>query len=251
MKVYYLEENLKKAQENDSLHFSHHPINGMIHSDRIELSNLKLQLEEKQIELEQRNILLVKAKSAIEALKSELSRQKGENSHHHDMEDRVRRLKQLNDDMEADYRGQIIQLENQLTSTRQVLSSKEKERSLLEERVSQLDAAYSSTNERFSEVLQDKEKVQDQQFKAQQHIAALQEDLAQSAARLELFKIQLDEESQERDMLKEKIRDTSNQYEAQLRTIRHNHEQVSPRSLLTSLLHLSSIIIAISIIGNG
>lgn len=90
---------------------------------RSEITSLKLQLEEKNTEVDQRNLLLIKAKSAIEALKSELERLRVESSGKNDLEERVKKLKQQNDDMEADYRAQISQLESQLSTARQNLST--------------------------------------------------------------------------------------------------------------------------------
>jgi DNA repair exonuclease SbcCD ATPase subunit len=122
MKVYYLEENLKRYQDGE-------------HADDVqgehfkqENSKLKLKLEDKQVDLEQRNLLLIKSKNAIEALKVEIERLRAENSHQQDLEDRIRRLKQLNEDIESDYRAQIAQLEQQVQSARQLADAKEFEK---------------------------------------------------------------------------------------------------------------------------
>ena len=129
MKVYYLEESLKRFQDGENMS------DVQTDNQKIEISKLKLQLEDKQIDLEQRNLLLIKSKNAIEALKTEIERLRNENDHHHDLEDRIRRLKQLNEDIEADYRGQITQLEQQLSAARQMVDSKTIEKATSEDKM--------------------------------------------------------------------------------------------------------------------
>jgi len=129
MKVYYLEESLKRFQDGENMS------DVQTDNQKIEISKLKLQLEDKQIDLEQRNLLLIKSKNAIEALKTEIERLRNENDHHHDLEDRIRRLKQLNEDIETDYRGQITQLEQQLSAARQMVDSKTIEKATSEDKM--------------------------------------------------------------------------------------------------------------------
>lgn len=128
MKVYYLEESLKRYQDGENM------VDAQSDHHKIEISKLKLQLEDKQIDLEQRNLLLIKSKNAIEALKTEIERLRNENDHHQDLEDRIRRLKQLNDELEQDYRGQISQLEQQLSAARQQIDAREIEKSSAEDK---------------------------------------------------------------------------------------------------------------------
>lgn len=129
MKVYYLEENLKRFQDGE-----HH---GDVQTEHLkqEVSKLKLVLEDKQVDLEQRNLLLIKSKNAIEALKIEIERLRNENLHQQDLEDRIRRLKQLNEDIESDYRAQITQLEQQVQAARQLADTKEFEKVTSEDKV--------------------------------------------------------------------------------------------------------------------
>ncbi len=133
MKVYYLEENLKRFQDGEQ------NFDAQSDSARSEITNLKLQLEEKHIELDQRNMILMKAKSAIEALKFELERLRSENEKQHDLEERMKRLKQLNDEMDTDYRGQINQLEIQLAAVRQLANTKEQEKAFVEDKLVRLN----------------------------------------------------------------------------------------------------------------
>jgi chromosome segregation ATPase len=129
MKVYYLEESLKRYQDGEHMgdvQQEHH---------RIEINKLKLQLEEKHVDLEQRNLLLIKSKNAIEALKTEIGRLRTESEHQQDLEDRVKRLKQLNDDVETDYRSQVQQLEQQLNAARKALDAKDIERATNEDKL--------------------------------------------------------------------------------------------------------------------
>ena len=128
MKVYYLEENLKRYQDGE------HATDVQSEHLKIEISKLKLQLEDKQVDLEQRNLLLIKSKNAIEALKTEIERLRIDNNHQQDLEERIRRLKQLNEDIENDYRTQITQLEQQLQTTRQISDAKEIEKATSEDK---------------------------------------------------------------------------------------------------------------------
>lgn len=129
MKVYYLEENLKRLQEGEHA--------GDVQTEHLRQENakLKLMIEDKQVDLEQRNLLLIKSKNAIEALKVEIDRLRADNNHQQDLEDRIRRLKQLNEDIENDYRAQISQLEQQLQAARQLVDAKEIERVTSEDKV--------------------------------------------------------------------------------------------------------------------
>jgi len=129
MTVYYLEENLKRFQDGE------HAGDLQAGQMKMEVNKLKLQLEDKQVDLEQRNLLLIKSKNAIEALKLEIERLRNENSHQQDLEDRIRRLKQLNEDIENDYRAQIQQLEQQLQEARQLADVKQIENATTEDNV--------------------------------------------------------------------------------------------------------------------
>jgi hypothetical protein len=133
MKVYYLEENLKRFHDGENMN------DVQTDNQKVEISKLKLQLEDKQIDLEQRNLLLIKSKNAIEALKNEIERLRNENDHHQDLEDRIRKLKLLNEDIETDYRGQIAQLEQQLGAARQLVDTKTIEKATSEDKAVHLD----------------------------------------------------------------------------------------------------------------
>jgi hypothetical protein len=89
MKIYYLEENLKRFQDSESRAETEQ--GGL----KIECARMKLKLEERAVDLEQRNLLLVKSKNAIDALKTELERLRGESDAHADLEERVRGMKHV------------------------------------------------------------------------------------------------------------------------------------------------------------
>lgn len=127
MKVYYLEEQLKRIQDNEirvEQSSNHH---------KNEISDLKLQLEEKDIELEQRNLLLLKAKAAIETLKQELDRLREEKQQQINFEERVQRLKQMNQEIEQDFKSQQMIYEHEIMTLKQKLLQKEQEISSLDE----------------------------------------------------------------------------------------------------------------------
>lgn len=148
MKVYYLEESLRKAA-SESLSMgdpspSMSPSNGALASSSVlaenneaDITSLRLQLEEKDIELEQRNLLLLKAKGAIEALKGDVQRLKAsvaDGSRYEDQESRVLKMKQAFESKESELRGQCVELESQLSAARQMLASKEQLRSTSEDK---------------------------------------------------------------------------------------------------------------------
>jgi DNA repair exonuclease SbcCD ATPase subunit len=255
MKVYYLEENLKRYQDGE-------------HADDVqgehlkqENSKLKLMLEDKQVDLEQRNLLLIKSKNAIEALKVEIERLRAENSHQQDLEDRIRRLKQLNEDIESDYTAQIAQLEQQVQSARQLADVKEFEKVSSEDKVvraflritpavltfstsvqSHLEISFGQVNSHLKDALQEKRRLQESLSAAQHKIQALEDEATQSRAHVDLYRIQLEEVAAERDGFKDKLRqeqlaklkaeedgknrlsDCTKHYESQIRTMRANHE---------------------------
>eukprot|EP01032_Pedospumella_encystans_P027948 gene27948-31570_t len=232
MKVYYLEESLKRFQDGENMS------DVQTDNQKIEISKLKLQLEDKQIDLEQRNLLLIKSKNAIEALKTEIERLRNENDHHHDLEDRIRRLKQLNEDIETDYRGQITQLEQQLSAARQMVDSKTIEKATSEDKMSHLELSFEQVDNHLKDTQQEKRRIQDQLTAALQKISALEDDITQNRAHMDLYRIELQEIGEDRDALKEKYRqeqlsklkaeedakvrfnDCTKHYENQIRTMR-------------------------------
>jgi chromosome segregation ATPase len=121
MKVYYLEENLKKMMDSGAESASDELKN--------EIASLRLQLEERNIEVEQRNALLLKAKAAIEALKSEIGKLRDEksteNSRQEEYEFKLRQVQRQSEDAESKYRAQIDRLESQISNLQQSLSLKE------------------------------------------------------------------------------------------------------------------------------
>jgi chromosome segregation ATPase len=148
MRIYYLEGIYYckdiHANHNDLLNFSEHMKKMQDDEQRHtmtddslknEMMDLKLQLEEKTIELEQRNLYMVKAKTAIDALKVEVERLKNEADRQNDLEDRVRKLKQINDDIEMDYKQQLMVLQNEIQNLNQRLSLKDREKDIVDDRV--------------------------------------------------------------------------------------------------------------------
>jgi chromosome segregation ATPase len=255
MKVYYLEENLKRYQDGEHA--------GDVQGEHFkqENSKLKLMLEDKQVDLEQRNLLLIKSKNAIEALKVEIERLRAENSHQQDLEDRIRRLKQLNEDIESDYGAQIAQLEHQVQAARQLADAKEFEKVSSEDKAvrgflrvapadltfstavqSHLEISFGQVDSHLKDALQEKRRLQESLSTAQHKIQALEDEATQSRAHVDLYRIQLEEVAAERDGFKDKLRqeqlaklkaeedgktrlsDCTKHYESQIRTMRANHE---------------------------
>ena len=121
MKVYYLEDNIKKMMDTGAESASEELKN--------EMTSLRLQLEEKNIEVEQRNTLLLKAKAAIEALKSEIGKLRNEksadSSRQEEYESKLRQVQRQSDETESKYRTQVERLENQISNLQQSLTLKE------------------------------------------------------------------------------------------------------------------------------
>ena len=167
--------------------------------------NLRMKIEEKQIELEHRNALLVKAKHAIEALKTELHRLQEQKSYDADLEERVRKLKEVNDEIEVDYREQLARLESELFSARLLVNNKEKERMEAEEKLRQRESAHQAASEKASALQTDNHRLQEALSKAQQTASSLSDELTQCKAHLDLYKMQLEEEGADRDALKVRV----------------------------------------------
>eukprot|EP01031_Cornospumella_fuschlensis_P031644 gene31644-38244_t len=236
LKVFHLEETLKKMQDSEMRQEVHQGL------ARSEVADLKMQIEEKEIELEQRDLLLLKAKGAIEALKHELDRKKMELEKQADVEDRIKRLKHMNDEIEADYKGQLVKIEADLSASKQIVGYKEQEKSMLEEKVRQLEVALASLHDQLDKANAERVRIEDRWMQSQQQIVQLDEDLTQAKAHVDLFKMQLQEEAEEMRQVREQLKDTvqrkkeledahrvriaelNAQYDSQIRSIRTNHE---------------------------
>jgi peptidoglycan hydrolase CwlO-like protein len=110
---------------------------------------------------------------------------------------------------------------------------------------SHLEISYGQIDNHLKDVQQEKRRLQEQLVIAQQKIQALEEEGTQNRAHMDLYRIQVEETAQERDAIKEKLRqeqlaklkaeedgkirlsDCTKHYESQIRTMRINHEQVS------------------------
>lgn len=129
MRIYHLEENLKKFQDSE------HRQDAMTTAAKAEVHDLNIKLEEMQIELEQRELLMVKASGVINTLKQELDRCKESLDRQDELELKIRGLKHSNEDIAHEFRGQIISLEKELQEHRQQLMLKEQEKSQLDDRL--------------------------------------------------------------------------------------------------------------------
>lgn len=196
MKIFHLEEqqksNLEETKKQDLL----------LDSSKAELLDYKLQLEEKEIELEQRNLLLLKAKNAIENLKHEIEKSKQELSRCQDLETRVLKLKELNDEMDLDSKQQVMILEHELERMYDVMKGKEQEKIVLEERLKQLEDNFQSQGQRLQETMTDKIRVEERIKQLTIHVQNNDEEITQCYAQIDLLKIQLIEENEQQDKLK-------------------------------------------------
>lgn len=108
----------------------------------------------------------------------------------------------------------------------------------------QTELALAHLQDRIADGQVDKGRVEEKWMKAQEHIHSLEEELTQCRAHVDLYKIRLQEEHDEKEKYKQQVKDhmllkdsmeerhrarlleTNNQYEAQLRSLkeRHDHE---------------------------
>lgn len=68
----------------------------------------------------------------------------------------------------------------------------------------QIEVSFAQGQDRLNAVHNEKSRIEDKWLQAQQQIAALEEELTQCRAHLDLFKIRVDEEKGEKDILKVK-----------------------------------------------
>eukprot|EP01033_Poteriospumella_lacustris_P013034 gene13034-9328_t len=236
MRIYHLEENLKKFQDGE------HRQDAVTATAKAEVHDLKIKLEEMQIELEQRELLMVKASGVINTLKQELDRCKESLERQDELESKIRGLKHSNEDIAHEFRGQLISLEKELHETRQQLLLKEQERSQLEDRLKQSEVTVAHLQDRVSEGHADRARVEEKWHRSQEQASAWEEEVTQCRAHVDLFKIRLEEEHEEKERLKQQVRDIvqlkdaaedrhrarmmelSHQHEEQLKTLRERHD---------------------------
>jgi chromosome segregation ATPase len=129
MKIYYLEEQLHVFHEKElSSQLTDSHINN-------EINDLKLQLEEKSIECEERNLLLMKAKNAMEIMKKEILSKSLDATKQEELEEKMKSLREMNEEIEKEYRNAIVENENEIKSLKQSLTFKQQEVTLLEDQI--------------------------------------------------------------------------------------------------------------------
>eukprot|EP01035_Chromulina_nebulosa_P026377 gene26377-34509_t len=243
MKIHNLEEGLKRIQYENSagqvtigsnVHWGsavhgESPSYAFVNDGvaQSEIFSLRLKMEEKQLELEQRNSLLAKAKNAIEVLKAELQRVKDQRNYDSDLEDRYRKLQESSNEMELDYRERLMGLENELFNAKVLINSKDKELADTEQKLRQRESDFKANSDRISTLQSDNQRLQEQASKAQQSVSFLSDELTQSKAHMDLYKMQLEEEGTEREALKHKLKEATNEFDYTLKSLRHSHAEVA------------------------
>ena len=227
MRVFYLEEKLTRLAGSEGAA-------GLIGSggdDGNSATNaLRLQVEEKNIELEQRNVLLTKAKTAIEALKREIERNKAEHSRQQDLEDRVRRLKQASDEMEAEFQQQTAQLEGQLQQSRQACLAKDQATAELESKVSALELGLQQCRERLSDAGLEKDRLEEACLHARHRAEEMEEELLQLRAHCDLYSMRGDERAAEFDAMKSQVKNVELEHKYRVDEM-HSHHKVEIATL--------------------
>ncbi|KAJ1425263.1 hypothetical protein B484DRAFT_397985 [Ochromonadaceae sp. CCMP2298] len=237
MRIYYLEESLKRFQDGEQVH------DAQSENLKVEVSKMRLKLEERAVDLEQRNLLLVKSKNAIDALKTELERLRAESDVHADLEERVHKMKSANDNLESDFNTQVGSLEEKLKSARRTVSSVEEERAKADERSTQLVLSLEHVESHLRDAKSEKQRLAEELAATLLRSRTTEEELAACRAEGQLLRSGGEEGAREREAGRERLRgeqlarlkaeedfrarfqESGRQYEAQIRSMRGNHEQ--------------------------
>jgi centrosomin len=242
MRVYYLEEGVRKTNtlgggntSGPSVH-GHAQMDGNsnsfgdtlpMHSDSV--SSLHLQLEEKNLELEQRDMLLTKAKTALEALKKEILKMKTDHDPKQvaDAEERIRKLKEANEQIEHTSKAQLQDMEGQLVEARQNLHFRDNSISDLTTQNEKLTLQVETLEERCKEAREECDNAQQHTFLVNQKCERMEEELTQARAHVELYRMETDEAQKEAEHLKHSLRDAEDvsHHQQELRDLRHQLEE--------------------------
>jgi hypothetical protein len=98
-----------------------------------EIADLKLQLEEQNLELEERSLLLVKAKNAMEIMRKELINHQFTAQKQIELERKLHSLKEMNEEVEKEYKSQLFSYEQEVKNLQQKLSRKDQDLTMLED----------------------------------------------------------------------------------------------------------------------
>eukprot|EP01040_Poterioochromonas_malhamensis_P010345 gene10345-11253_t len=237
MKIYHLEDTIHTLQEKEI----QRQAASSQHSS--EINDLKLLLEERNLELEERNLILIKAKNAMEILKTELQRSQLDAAKQTELQEKILSLKQMNDEIERDYKQQLTTYEHDIKSSKQTVNLKEQEISVLEDQIRQLEITIERLKQDYDGVQKDKEKTETIWINAQERISLLEEEVTQCHAHIDLYKLRVQEETEEKQSLqiqlkdlvakkaaqeedsRHRLQDTTQKLEMQIQTMRSSHEQ--------------------------
>jgi chromosome segregation ATPase len=238
MRVYYLEESMtggmSGASEMDGSGRNRSRSNGRDHVSSVDgdanlkISELHLELEEKKAELEQRNMLLTKSKEMMEKMKSEMVdiRKDADPRGREEMQERIVKLKQANEDMEKTRHEQVNELEATVAETKQLVFHKDQEIATLMTKVEQLQLDVAHKEDRLTEA-------RDQHDRDQQHILLvntkcekMDEELVQARAHVELYRLETEDHRKEAEKLMLQLREAEDMthHQQELHDLRKNLE---------------------------
>lgn len=129
MKIYHLEDTIHSFQEKEIQR------QATVAQNTSEINDLKLLLEERNLELEERNLILIKAKNAMEILKTELQRSQLDAAKQSELQEKVHSLKQMNEEIERDYKQQLTSYEQEIKNGKSTINLKEQEIAVLEDQI--------------------------------------------------------------------------------------------------------------------
>lgn len=224
MRVFYLEEKLTRLAGGESTAALFAP------SDDSTTNALRLQVEEKNLELEQRNLLLTKAKVAIEALKKEVERSKAEHGKTADLEDRVRRLKSASDEMDAQYKAQIAQIEGQLATARQATAQLAQAKAASDGQTAALELQIRQAGERHADLCLQRDRADEASLHARQASEGLEEELLQLRAHVDLYRLRGEEHGAEFETLRVAAAEAAMRAKSQEQECKHRIDEAHSRN---------------------
>jgi len=224
MQVQNLSQQLRKALSS---------LDGAGHGDGD--TSLKLELQERQLELNERNMLLSKAKTAITEMRKELERVRRENDPavKAELEARVSKLKQANEQLDMECRKQVNAMEMELVTTKEKFFLQDESKAKTETRLEQVELSLSHSEQRLAEVREEKSRIEENWLLLQQKAERMEEEVMQARAHVELYRMETQEAIDERDGLREQLahaRDTTHvadQLSAQRVELDQKHEEAT------------------------
>ncbi len=217
MRMYYMQEKESKPSPGSTRNISMDVRNAQslgamnVNSDSFGQghTDLMLQLEERNLELEQRNVLLSKARSAIDSLKGELKKARDEDLNEKqrisELEQRVAKMKQANEEIEKSCTSQIQVMEKEVVSAKEKVFMLEEAKNSIETKNEKLELELAHSEDRLKESRDEKDRLDEQWLLLQQKAEKMEEEVTQARAHVELFRMETQEAGNEAEELRKRL----------------------------------------------